>query len=158
MDYISNFRAGYGRRSWTRARLVTMLVVLPLQTAASTTASLDVHVIGLRSTKGIVRACLTAVPRNFPDCNKDPAAYHISVYADQANDIRFDDVAAGAYAVSLFHDQNENGRLDTFLAVPTEGFGFSNNPVVRFGPPSFAQAQIMITGSAVTTVRVRYLF
>ena len=135
-----------------------MVVAMPLQMAASTAANLDVHVIGLRSTKGMVRACLTADPHNFPDCNKDPAARRLSVGADQAGDIHFDDIAAGSYAVSLFHDQNGNGRLDTFLGVPTEGFGFSNNPVVHFGPPSFVQARIVVAGPAVTTVRIRYLF
>jgi uncharacterized protein (DUF2141 family) len=135
-----------------------LVVAMPLQIAALPAATLDVHVIGLRSTKGMVRICLTAAPQNFPNCDKDPAERRLSVAADQAGDIHFDGVTGGPYAVSLFHDQNGNGRLDTFLGVPTEGFGFSNNPMVHFGPPGFVQARIVIAGPTVTTVRIRYLF
>lgn len=63
----------------------------------------------------------------------------------------------GLYAVALFHDENANGRLDKFAGVPREGLGFSNNPRIRFGPPSFAQARLAISGSDVSIpVRVRY--
>ncbi|WHU05245.1 DUF2141 domain-containing protein [Sphingomonas sp. NIBR02145] len=49
------------------------------------------------------------------------------------------------------------GRLDKFAGVPREGFGFSNNPRIRFGPASFAQARLAISGSDVSIpVRVRY--
>ncbi|MBU3077477.1 DUF2141 domain-containing protein [Sphingomonas quercus] len=123
---------------------------------AAPTASLDVHVIGLRAASGMIRICLTANPKAFPDCDGDPAARHKSVAAAQAGDVRFDDLAPGDYAVSLFHDQNGNGRLDKMLIVPTEGIGFSNNPRLRFGPPSFAQARIAVTGHVEATVALRY--
>jgi uncharacterized protein (DUF2141 family) len=47
------------------------------------------------------------------------------------------------YAVAMFHDENNNGELDhNFLGIPTEGYGFSNNPKLRFGPPEFAQGRV----------------
>ena len=39
--------------------------------------------------------------------------------------------AAGKYSMAVMHDKNANGRADIF----TEGFGFSNNPKLGFGPP-----------------------
>jgi uncharacterized protein (DUF2141 family) len=51
--------------------------------------------------------------------------------------ITFANVAPGRYAVALFHDENANGRLDKVLMVPKEGFGFSRDAPVRFGPPRF---------------------
>ena len=39
--------------------------------------------------------------------------------------------AAGTYSMAVMHDKNSNGRADIF----TEGFGFSNNPSLTFGPP-----------------------
>ena len=38
---------------------------------------------------------------------------------------------AGAYAMAVLHDKNSNGKADIF----SEGFGFSNNPKLAFGPP-----------------------
>ena len=52
--------------------------------------------------------------------------------------VRFDSLLPGPKAVRLFHDENSNGTLDTnFFGIPTEGYGFSNNPRSRFGEPSF---------------------
>jgi uncharacterized protein (DUF2141 family) len=39
--------------------------------------------------------------------------------------------AAGIYSIAVMHDKNANGKADIF----TEGFGFSNNPKLLFGPP-----------------------
>ena len=42
--------------------------------------------------------------------------------------IVIDSVTFGEYTVSIFHDENQDGQLNTgFLNIPTEGFGFSNN-------------------------------
>jgi uncharacterized protein (DUF2141 family) len=42
------------------------------------------------------------------------------------------------YAFAVFQDLNENGKLDkNWVGIPIEPYGFSNDPVIRFGPPSF---------------------
>lgn len=120
----------------------------------------SVAVTGLRSGKGQVMACLTTIPRAFPDCRRDPAAYHRIVQADAGGVVLdFGVVAPGHYALSLFHDENGNGKLDTVLLMPREGFGFSRDAPVRFGPPKFAAAVFAVAGAAQRqTVRMRYMF
>lgn len=57
----------------------------------------------------------------------------------------FDNVPAGTYAVSVIHDENENGELDSgMFGIPKEGFGFGNDAMGTFGPPSFQKASIII--------------
>jgi uncharacterized protein (DUF2141 family) len=47
----------------------------------------------------------------------------------------------GRYAVSVIHDQNGNGKLDTNLVgLPTEGYGFSRDARGTIGPPGFEAA------------------
>ncbi|WP_273567333.1 DUF2141 domain-containing protein [Maribacter halichondriae] len=59
---------------------------------------------------------------------------------------RFDDVPKGVYAVSLYHDENDNGELDTnFLGIPKEDTGASNNAPANFGPPTWEDAKFEIT-------------
>jgi len=59
----------------------------------------------------------------------------------------------GRYAIGVFHDANRNNRLDTGLfGIPKEQFGFSNNAMGRFGPPSFEAASFVVTGSAAQTI------
>ena len=58
----------------------------------------------------------------------------------------------------MFHDENGNGRLDTLLGVPREGFAFSRNPPLRLGPPEFDEASVTIADRDVEApVRLRYL-
>ncbi len=46
-------------------------------------------------------------------------------------------------AISAHHDRNENGELDkNLIGIPTEPYGFSNNPKRGYGPPTFEQAVV----------------
>ena len=105
-----------------------------------------------------MRLCLTRNPAHFPDCNADPAAVKHSVAAGQADSIRITGVAPGIYALALIHDENGNGRLDKFMAIPREGFGFSRTPRIRMGPPSFDEVRFEVSGGSVRqAVQMKYL-
>lgn len=59
----------------------------------------------------------------------------------------FKDLAPGSYALSAFHDVNNNQRLDrNFLGMPNEAYGFSRGARGMFGPPPFDEACIDIGG------------
>ena len=59
--------------------------------------------------------------------------------------IVIDSVTFGEYTVSIFHDENQDGQLNTgFLNIPTEGFGFSNNPTLGFSKPTFDECKFVI--------------
>lgn len=54
----------------------------------------------------------------------------------------FKNIPDAVYAVSLFFDENKNGKLDkNFFGIPTEKYGFSNNAKGFFGPPKFSKAK-----------------
>ncbi len=54
----------------------------------------------------------------------------------------FENLPLGTYALSLYHDQNNNGKLDTnFVGIPKEPYGFSNDARGTFGPPKYTAAQ-----------------
>lgn len=134
--------------------------VLAATPAASTSgaSSVSVSVTGLRNTDGLVQACLTAAPRHFPDCDRDPAALRLTVDAGSNLVLRFDDVPPGTYAVAVLHDENGNGRVDKMLMIPREGFGFSRDAPVLMGPPHFTDAAFDLgTAPSRQTIRMRYM-
>ena len=52
----------------------------------------------------------------------------------------------GKYAISIFHDENDNHELDTnFFGIPKEPLGFSIGKLKTFGPPSFDECVFEIT-------------
>ena len=130
--------------------LLPMLAVAASQPASST---LEVEIDGLRSARGVIQACLTRDRANFPDCAKDKAAIRRTAKIG-SSELVFTGVPPGDYALMLFHDENANSRLDTLFGIPREGFGFSRNPVVRFGAPRYEKVDIELA-PGLTRVRVR---
>jgi uncharacterized protein (DUF2141 family) len=122
----------------------------PLEAQTTGTATLTVHVTGARNAKGKIRVALFRDGKGFP--NDASQAVHT-----QAGDIDpqtlsaqvvFADLRTGVYAVSVFHDENMNERLDkNFMGVPKEGYGASNNPKKKMGPPNFNEAKFQLSGT-----------
>jgi uncharacterized protein (DUF2141 family) len=53
------------------------------------------------------------------------------------------EVPFGEYAVSVYHDENDNNKMDTYMGfIPKEPYGFSNNARGKFGPPSYDDAKV----------------
>ena len=139
-------------------RFVALMALALIGAGPPATGEVVVSVSGLRSAKGVVAACLTRVKSAFPDCARDPAARRLTVPAREVATIRFAALPPGRYAVALLHDENGNGRADMALIVPREGFGFSRDAAVRFGPPRFGKASFAVDGGRVSMpIRMRYL-
>ena len=118
--------------------LVAATLALPQVTIAST---VKVRVLGVSGD--------AVCPRAFflkPTC---PHVGHAPAHAGDVV-VVIEGVPEGTYAVQAHHDINGNGRIDTtFLGVPREGIGFSRDAAFRFGPPSFADAAVSISGEVV---------
>lgn len=138
-----------------KACLLPVAAILAMG-AADQPQTLSVALEGLRSTKGNILICVARQPRYFPDCSRDPDQRHFTVPATSAA-IPLGSLAPGDYAIAIIHDENANGKLDTFAGIPREGVGFSRNPAISFGAPSFRSAQFSIGGSPVRqNIKVKY--
>jgi uncharacterized protein (DUF2141 family) len=115
---------------------------------------------GLRNDQGQVMVSLFNQATGFPD-NKDRAFRSANAtVADHTATVTFSDLPPGDYACVFIHDENGNGVFDTSFGYPLEGFGTSNNPRVRFGPPRFDDARFYLAGDAPErhiTLRTNYL-
>ena len=60
----------------------------------------------------------------------------------------FEDVSPGTFGVAVFHADHGEDRVSYgFLGKPKQGVGFSNNPSMTFGPPSFDAASFKVDQS-----------
>lgn len=65
----------------------------------------------------------------------------------------FRDLPEGSYALSIFHDENDNGKLDSnFMGIPSEPYAFSNNAKGAFGPPKFEDCLVEVVGHKKITI------
>src|SRR5262249_42174119 len=102
---------------------------------------------GLRNEKGKVLCALYSSPDGFPKKADNASAHVTADISERHATCRFSGVTPGTYAVSVFHDENSNGKLDTsFMGIPREGVGASNNARGHFGPPKFEAAAFQFTG------------
>lgn len=130
--------------------------------AASPPATSDVTVVatGLRNANGVVRACMTNQADHFPSCKNPATSYQVVGDAADRVTLAFKGVKPGRYAIALLHDENANGKADrAAMMIPKEGFGFSRDAKVRFGPPKFGEAAFEVTpgGDEKLVIHMRYL-
>lgn len=62
--------------------------------------------------------------------------------------------APATYAVAVYHDANNNHKLDLSLFGYSERIGFSNNPGVHFAQPSFESVRFRANAGD-TTLSIR---
>ena len=132
----------------TKVMLVTIIlaVSMPL-TAQSGAATFTVRVTGARNSKGRIALALFQSEAGFPgDFSKAIRTQEAEIDA-QTRIAQFvlERIPYGVYAVSVFHDENMNGKLDkNLVGAPKEGYGASNNPRKRMGPPPFDEAKFSV--------------
>jgi len=140
-----------------KTALALLAAPLLIGAAGGPMGEVRVEIVDLRNAKGALLLCLSARPEHFPDCGSDPAAQKLKVPAGRATGLVFSGVAPGDYALSVMHDENGNGKLDTTMRIPREGFGFSRNPVVRFGPPVFRNVRFAVpAGASRLPIKMKY--
>ncbi len=114
--------------------------------AVASTSKIAIEIKGLRNQKGQICLSLFSQPEGFPGNGDRAVATQCIQASDIARAITFENLAPGSYAVSLFHDANSDGKLNTgFLGIPKEGFGFSQNPRIGTSAPRFRDAAFLLT-------------
>jgi len=142
-----------------KTKLTSFGMVIMLMIAGSAFgqhASLEVTVKNIKEAKGEIRVGLFDNEKDF----LEKAVIGKIVKASGAEvTVLFENVKPGDYGLSVFHDENENGELDSnFVGIPKEGFAFGNNAMGMFGPPSFDKALVHLKDEKVVQViSLKYL-
>lgn len=140
-------------------RLLPLALALLLAPVAARAADLAVTVEGVRNSTGVVYVCLWSEALTYPDCAKSvPRARRAIPPEGGTARTVFDGLAPGVYAISVLHDENGNGVMDTsILGIPREGFGFSNVPrLTAPRAPTFEEASFRLAGDGSLTVTMIY--
>lgn len=129
------------------------------QTQPSPQNLIHVEIGGLRNDKGQVLCALYSSAEGFPKKSDKALAHAKSPISGGHAVCEFADIAAGTFAVSVFHDENSNGKLDTnIMGIPREGVGASNNAKGHLGPPKFEAAAFRFSGSRLELkIAINYL-
>ena|SRR5215467_227053 len=140
-------------------RLVFVWGGLQAQVAVPQANVIHVEIEGLGSDKGQVFCALYSSSNGFPKDGQKAIARAKSSISNKKATCEFSGILSGTYAVSVFHDENSNGKLDTnFLGIPREGVGASNNAKGHLGPPKFDAAAFHLLGGTMNLkIEMNYL-
>jgi uncharacterized protein (DUF2141 family) len=138
--------------------LTSLSLLASVPASAADTVTLNVVVTGIKTTTGVIRACVFKTATAFPNCEKGDNTVKITVPANGPT-VKFaiPGVTPGTGAVSLFIDADDSGKMKTgFMGIPKSGVGFSNNAWESFGAPKFDKAKIAIGANTTTEIKIKY--
>ena len=121
--------------------------------------TLHVDVTGLKNDQGVVQVSLYNKEGSIPD--KTQKNYYkrlrVKIKNHQAN-ATFKGLEKGRYAVSIYHDENNNGKIDKGLFLPKEGVGLSNySSIDFFHLPDFTKASFLLDHDKTVTIKAIYI-
>ena len=107
------------------------------------TGNLTLNITGFENDEGSVKIALS---NSKDDYTTKGQAFQGAIETISNKNVQhiFEELPFGTYAIKIFHDENDNGELDTnFLGIPSEDYGFSNNAKGSFGPASWEDAKFI---------------
>jgi len=127
--------------------------------AALQAETLTVVATGLKNDRGVVQFSLYNKKGSIPDkaLNRYYKMKRVPIVGRKAKAV-FRNLPKGRYAVSLFHDENDNRRIDKGLMLPKEGVGLSNfDTIDLFHLPDFERASFLLNKNRTITLKTIYL-
>jgi uncharacterized protein (DUF2141 family) len=102
---------------------------------------LSVVVNGITSSQGTVRVVIFNSQDKFLE--RDGYVFKQTVAVGNNKSVKLDfQMPHGYYAVSAYHDINDNHTLDrSGIGLPTEPYALSNNPTVKWRKPTFNETK-----------------
>jgi len=122
--------------------LIPLLLISPSLFARSVSFKIEHKQIK----QGNVLVAIFNDPKEFPD-GKSIFRQISTANPNGMTEIKLE-LQDGEYAAAVFLDENKNNKLDkNILGIPKEMFGFSNNPKILTGPPTFYESEIVVSDS-----------
>ena len=117
------------------------------------TGKLTIKITGVRNTEGNIRVAL----RTDDNTIVDAKVVEIDPKTLTAEAV-FDNVEEGSYGVAVIHDENKNEKLDfNEVGMPVEGYGHSDNPAKRPGPPNFDETKFAFAAPG-STIEIALIY
>ncbi len=120
--------------------------------------AIRVKVKGLRSDKGQILVAVFNQKRGFPGKPEKAIKKQVAKVEKKKAIFELTQLKPGTYAIVVVHDENGNNEMDkSFIGIPKEGFGTSNNVLNKFGPPRYSKARFEYKGGRHSlTIKMEY--
>ena len=111
---------------------------------------------GFKSEKGQALVALFLNKQGWPFAEGPVFATAAVTIREGQAAAEFEEVPAGPFAISVFHDEDGNRSLNSgVLGIPSEAYGFSADARDLFGPPSFEEARLELAAGETKQITIR---
>jgi uncharacterized protein (DUF2141 family) len=118
-------------------------------------ADLSVNITGFRHDQGLCLVSLFSSAGGFPSEHESAMQSRIMKAAVAGLTVTFTNLPPGKYALSVCHDENGNGKMDSrSLGRPAEGYALFLPQESRLGPPRFNRS-VFEAGTNDLTIAVK---
>lgn len=132
--------------------VITYLLFLIAGTAIQAQNTIEVSLTDFKNNKGTVRVGLYNTEGDFLDKTYKSLS---SAIANKEAKVTFTDIPDGTYAISSFHDADDDGELKMFMGmIPSESYGCSNGARGYFGPPKWEDAKFEVKDGEVHKLEI----
>ncbi len=127
---------------------LALLVVVPSPAFSESTGKLVVVISGFPSSDGFAMVALNNSKESYKGGENEAIAKMKTRVVDQKAQAIFTNLPYGSYGVSLYHDENANGKMDkNAMGIPKEAYGFSNNAKGFFGKPDYKDVKFELNSA-----------
>lgn len=131
------------------ARILLLLLLSSMAYAQEEGSTIEVEILQIDNEKGQIRIGLYDSEESWL---KKPKKGLLGKIVDGKSSAVFVNIPNGTYAISVYHDEDNDGELDSILGIPTEDTGSSNNAPARFGPPKWEVANFEVKGRSLQKI------
>ena len=127
---------------------ITLIIFLYLSVGLELKSQLIIEITNIKDIKGRIEFGLYDDPNVFLSETEQYKVLYLPVVENTVV-ITIDSLPIGTYAISLMHDLNSDGDMESnFFHIPQEPYGFSNNFHPRFSKPDFEDCQFYYDGES----------
>ncbi len=122
--------------------------------ANAQTGTVHLVVKGIQTSKGGEISVGIFQQENFPKVGKQLLGKEVLVTANEIK-IVFENVPIGVYGIVVFQDIDKDKMLKSnFVGFPTEPIGFSRDAKIKFGPPDFDDAKVIVENNKILSLTI----
>jgi uncharacterized protein (DUF2141 family) len=128
-------------------KYINIIILFTILLNVAYAADIEVNIKGIEENEGVIRAGLfsSAIKYAFPVPSN---GIQQTVKANTNGvSLKFSNVSAGEYAISVLHDKNNNNEMDTVIGIPSEPYG--NSGEYTSFKPDYEESKFIVTDKSI---------
>ena len=134
--------------------LLAVLAATPMNVQSGEMCNLKVNITGFPNDNGMAKIALYNTEEDYNGTDKPFRDASIKIQGKKAI-CEFKNIPTGTYSIKVYHDANNNGKLDkNIIGYPLEAYGVSNNAKSKMGPGKYDEAKFTVAGNKAIDIKV----